>query len=282
MKRIAFVLGALAIIPAALFLTGCRDEEEAADARYAAEIAGVIEIGGSTSVVPVLELLANDFHDANPNVRINIHSTGSSDGIRNAGGLYQFGMTSRELTPAELGMGLTERLIAIDGIAVIVNSQSPVRDLTLEQIRGIYTGTITDWSQVSGDKSGAIAVVTREEGSGTRGAFEEMVGFPGMLRSGAVEGPSTGAVRSNVAGNVNAIGYISVGSVDGSVRAIAVGGVEPTAANMAAGLYGIARPFILLYRDLDPASTAFIDWVTSDGQSIVARGWQTIPGWMPQ
>ena len=265
MKR--FVLAA-AIIAAAFapVFAGGRGEQ-AADAPF------VIEVGGSTSVVPVLELLANDFHAANPNIRINIHSTGSSDGVRNAGTLYQLGMTSRELTPAELGLGLNEQLIAIDGIAVIVHYSSPVTNLTLEQIHGIYTGAITVWNQVSNAKSGAIAVITREEGSGTRGAFEEMVGFSGQLRLGAVEGPSTGAVRSNVAGNPNAIGYISVGSVDGSVRAISVGGIAPTTANMAAGLYGIARPFILLYRDLHPASRAFLNWAVTDGQALVARSW---------
>ncbi|MCL2410511.1 MAG: phosphate ABC transporter substrate-binding protein [Treponema sp.] len=235
-----------------------------------------IEIGGSTSVVPVLELLVNEYQSVNPHVRINVHSTGSSDGIRNAGVLYQFGMTSRELAPTELGMGLNEQLIAIDGIAVIVHASSPVINLTIEQIRSIYTGDITDWSQVSTDKSGAIAVVTREEGSGTRGAFEEIVGFPGLLRAGAVEGPSTGAVRSNVAGNPNAIGYISVGSVDGSVRAITINDVAPTTENMLAGTYSIARPFIMLYRDLHPASRAFLDWAIIDGQVFVARSWVPI------
>jgi len=270
MKRVAFVVGMLAMASMVLLFTGCRRDRGGA---AQADAPFVIEIGGSTSVVPVLELLANDFHAANPNIRINIHSTGSSDGVRNAGSLYQLGMTSRELTPAELGLGLNEQLIAIDGIAVIVNYGSPIRDLSLEQIRGIYTGAITDWSEVSNAKSGAIAVITREEGSGTRGAFEEMVGFPGQLRLGAIEGPSTGSVRSNVAGNPNAIGYISVGSVDGSVRAISVGGVEPTTANMATGLYGIARPFILLYGDLHPASRTFLNWAVSDGQALVARSW---------
>ena len=258
MKRIIFAAAA-----ALAAFTGCSREEQNL----------VIEIGGSTSVVPVIELLANAFQEENAEIRINVHSTGSSDGIRNAGGLYEIGMSSRPLTPAELGAGLNERIIAIDGIAVIVHHTSPITDLNMEQIRGIYTGAITDWSQVSAAKSGAIAVVTREEGSGTRGAFEEMVEFQGQLRAGAVEGPSTGAVRSNVAGNPSAIGYISIGSVDGSVRAIAINGAEPTAANMLAGAYGIARPFILLYRDLGPAGRQFLDWITSDGQALVARSW---------
>lgn len=270
MKRIIFCALALAMALAVLLFTGCRRREQAAGAPF------VIEIGGSTSVVPVLELLAGGFQAANPQIRINVHSTGSSDGIRNAGILYQLGMTSRELNPTELGLGLNQQLIAIDGIAVIVHHTSSVTDLTMEQIRQIYIGDITDWGQVSGGKSGAIAVITREEGSGTRGAFEEMVGFAGQLRAGAIEGPSTGAVRSNVAVNPNAIGYISIGAIDGSVRAISVNGIDATADNMMAGTYGIARPFILLYRDLHPASRQFLDWAINDGQAFVARSWVPI------
>jgi len=271
MKRNAFVVGMLAVASMTLLFTGYHKNREATAQQ--ASVPFVIEIGGSTSVMLVLELLANDFQAPNPNVRINIHSTGSSDRMRNAGSLYQLGMTSRELTPAELGLGLNEQLIAIDGIAVIVNYNSPIRDLSLEQIRGIYTGAITDWSEVSDAKSGAIAVITREEGSGARCAFEEMVGFPGQLRLGAVEEPSIGAVRPNVASNPNAIGYISVGSADGSARAISVGGVAPTTANMVGGACGISRPFIMLYRDLHPASRAFLNWAISDGQALVSRSW---------
>ena len=273
MKRIVVIAAMFAMVMAPLFAGGRGEEAGAAQAAPF-----VIEVGGSTSVVPVLELLANAFHAENPNIRINIHSTGSSDGIRNAGSLYQLGMTSRDLTPAELGMGLNQQLVAIDGIAVILHPSSPVSDLTVDQIRGIYMGQITNWNQIPGsNKSGSIVVITREEGSGTRGAFEEMVGFAGQLYAGAIEGPSTGAVRTNVAGNVNAIGYISTGSITPEVRAISVGGVEPTTANMIAGDYGIARPFILLYTSLHPASRQFLDWATgSAGQAIVARSWVPI------
>jgi len=266
MKRAIFVIAALVLVPAALSLSGC-SRGAASGGR------STLEIGGSTSVAPAMELLAAAYMEANPSIRINVNGTGSSDGIRNAGALYQIGMTSRDLTPAELGMGLNQQVIAIDGIAVIVHGSSPLRDLSLERIRAIYTGEITDWSEVSDSKSGPIAVVTREEGSGTRGAFEELAGFPGRLRPGAVEGPSTGAVRSAVAGNPNAIGYVSLGSVDASVRAIRVDGIEATVDGVRSGAYRIARPFILLYNDLHPAGKAFLDWVISDGQSIVAGNW---------
>ncbi|MDR1574851.1 MAG: phosphate ABC transporter substrate-binding protein [Treponema sp.] len=235
-----------------------------------------IEVGGSTSVTPLMELLAADYQKARPNIKININGTGSGDGIKNAGELYQIGMSSRELTPAEQGKGLTEETIAIDGIAVIVHSANPVENLSIEQIRDIYTGAITDWSQVSGgDKRGKIAVVSREEGSGTRGAFEELVGFQGKLLQGANESTSTGAIKAGIAQNQDAIGYISLGSVDNTVKPIAVGGVAANTANVVNGSYSIARPFIVLSgRNVHPESRAFLDWILSPaGQAIVKTSW---------
>ncbi|MCL2270631.1 MAG: phosphate ABC transporter substrate-binding protein [Treponema sp.] len=209
MKQIAvlMIIGALAMPP---FFAGCsKNKGSGGQAPY------TIEAGGSTSVTPLMELLAEEYRKVKPHIKININGTGSGDGIKNTGILYQIGMSSRELTPAEQGQGLQETIIAIDGIAVIVNSASPVGDLSIEQIRNIYTGAITDWSQVSGNtKSGRIAVISREEGSGTRGAFEELVGFQGKLLAGANEFTSTGAIKASIAGNADAIGYISMGSVD--------------------------------------------------------------------
>jgi phosphate transport system substrate-binding protein len=235
-----------------------------------------IEVGGSTSVEPLMVLLDKEYQIAKPNIKANINPTGSGDGIKNAGTLYQIGMSSRELTPAEQGMGLQETVIAIDGIAVIMNKESAVSNLTLDQIRDIYTGAITDWSQVSGGtKSGAIAVVSREEGSGTRGAFEELVGFQGKLRAGANESTSTGAIKAGIAQNPNAIGYISLGSVDDTIKAISVNGVAPTNENVVNGSYKISRPFIVLTGSNIHAETrAFLDWILSPaGQNIVKSSW---------
>jgi len=270
MKRVAFAIGAFAAVAAVLLFVGCRAEQQGT---ALADDYFMVDIGGSTSVVPVLNALMGDFHAANPRIRLNVLGTGSGDGIRNAGTLYQFGLSSRALTQDELGLGLNQQPVAIDGIAVVVHYASPVSNLSMAQIRGIYTGAITDWSQITGAKSGAIAVFTREAGSGTRSAFEEMVGFTGQLRAGAYEGRSTAAVRSNVSVHPNAIGYISVGAVTEMVRAVNVDGVAPTMANMMNGSYGISRPFILLYRDLQPESRAFLDWAITEGQVIVARGW---------
>ena len=238
-----------------------------------------IEVGGSTSVTPLMELFAEEYQKLKPNIKININGTGSGDGINNAGTLYQIGMSSRELTPAEQGRGLRETTIAIDGIAVIVNRNNPVTNLTLLQIRDIYTGAITDWSQVSGGaKRGRIAVISREEGSGTRGAFEELVGFQGRLLSGANESTSTGAIKAGIAQNPDAIGYISLGSVDNTIKSISVGGVAATTANVVNGTYKIARPFIVLTGNNPRAeTTAFIQWMLSaEGQAVVRRSWISV------
>ena len=266
MKKLTIAALLCAYVLGAVFAAGGKD----AKAPY------TIEVGGSTSVTPLMELLAAGYQKANPNIKVNINGTGSGDGIKNAGVLYQIGMSSRELTPAEQGQGLTEAVIAVDGIAVIVHGSNPVGNLTVEQIRDIYTGAITDWSQVSGGaKRGKIAVVSREAGSGTRGAFEELVGFQGKLLAGANESTSTGAIKAGVSQNADAIGYISLGSLDPSIKALSVGGVAASAANVVNGSYKIARPFILLYgKNITAQSTAFVNWILSSaGQAIVKTSW---------
>jgi phosphate transport system substrate-binding protein len=236
-----------------------------------------IEVGGSTSVTPLMELLAAEYTKLKPNVKVNINPTGSGDGIKNAGSLYQIGMSSRELTPAEKGAGLKEQIIAIDGIAIIVHKNNPVNNLTVEQIRDIFSGAITDWSQVAGTgraKQGKIAVISREAGSGTRGAFEEIVGLKTLV-AGAAESTSTGAIKAAIAQNPDAIGYISLGSLDKTVKALSVGGAAATNANVVKGSYKIARPFIVLYKDNAHAeSKAFLAWMLSkQGQAVVKSSW---------
>ena len=277
MKHIAVIIMISALTLPSLFV-GCSNDQRAGDKRTGTSQSAsyTIEAGGSTSVTPLMELFAEEYQKVKPGIKININGTGSGDGIKNTGILYQIGMSSRELTPVEQGQGLQEVVVAIDGIAVIVSSSNPVKDLSIEQIRNIYTGAITDWSQVSGGaKSGMIAVISREEGSGTRGAFEELVGFQGKLRAGANEFTSTGAIKASIAGNADAIGYISMGSVDDTIRAIAVGGTAASNANVVNGSYKIARPFIILTGgNLRPESKAFVDWALSAaGQAIVKKSW---------
>jgi phosphate transport system substrate-binding protein len=271
MKRIAIMImaGAFAF---SLVLTGCSKKEQKTEGNTPY----TVEVGGSTSVTPLVELLAEGYSHIKPHIKINTNGTGSGDGIKNAGQLYQIGMSSRELTPAEQGLGLKETIVAIDGIAVIMNGESPIIDLTIEQIKDIYTGAITDWGQITGGaKRGKIAVISREEGSGTRGAFEELVGFQGKLLAGANESTSTGAIKAGIVSNIDAIGYISLGSVDNTVKAVSINGVSASNANVLNGSYKIARPFILLTgNNLHPESKAFIEWALgSEGQAIVKKSW---------
>jgi phosphate transport system substrate-binding protein len=268
MKRF-FTLALVWAFASAAVFAGGSGEADAQNAPY------TIEVGGSTSVTPLMEKFAEAYAAVKPHVKININPTGSGDGIKNAGTLYQIGMSSRELTPAEQGQGFKAETIAIDGIAVIVHGSNPLNNLSVEQIRDIYTGAISDWSQISGGgKSGRIAVVSREAGSGTRGAFEELVGFTKLV-AGANESTSTGAIKAGIAQNPDAIGYISLGSLDSSVKALPVGGVAATSANVVNGSYKLARPFIVLSKaDAHAESKAFLEWMLSPGgQAIVKTSW---------
>jgi phosphate transport system substrate-binding protein len=244
-----------------------------------------IAVGGSTSVTPLMELFQAEYEKAHGNVKITISGTGSGDGIKGAGeGTYEIGMSSRELTPAEIGTGLEPTVVAIDGIAVIVNTGNPVSGLAMNQIKEIYTGAITRWEQLGASangKTGGIAVVSREPGSGTRGAFQELVKFSdGELVRNAIVFDGTGAIKSAVAGNADAIGYISLGSIDNSIKALGVDGVAARNDNVKNGSYKIARPFILITKagiPLNPAAKAFLDWTLSgDGQAIVAKSWISV------
>jgi phosphate transport system substrate-binding protein len=239
-----------------------------------------VTVAGSTSVSPLMELLIAEYKNVRGNVSFNMSATGSGDGIKAVPAeTAEIGMSSRELSPAEIGTGIDVHLIAIDGIAVIVNSGNAVSNLTIEQIRDIYTGVVSDWSQVGG-RAGRIAVVSREPGSGTRGAFEEIVRFQDSLVRGAIEFDGTGAVKAEVSRNADAIGYISLGSVDNSVKTLNVGGVPATTANVVNGTYKIARPFLLLTktgRVLNRETLAFLDWILTDrGQAIVKTSWISV------
>jgi phosphate transport system substrate-binding protein len=239
-----------------------------------------ITVAGSTSVSPLMELLTAEYKKQHSNVSFSISATGSGDGIKAVPAeTAEIGMSSRELSPAEIGTGIDEHLIAIDGIAVVVNANNPVSNLTIEQIRDIYTGVITNWNQVGG-RNGSIAVVSRESGSGTRGAFEEIVRFQDKLVLGAIEFDGTGAVKAEISRNADAIGYISLGSVDNSVKTLSVAGVPATTANVVNGSYKIARPFLLLTKKgkvLNAETTAFLNWILTDaGQAIVKTSWISV------
>ena len=280
MKRLLAVFLAFTLVSALVFI-GCGRNTAPQPVSQAAAQSHTITVGGSTSVAPLMEMFKEEYERANTHITVTISASGSGDGIRGAAaGTFEIGMSSRDLTPAEKGTDIQEIVVAIDGIGVIVNSSNPANDLTQAQLRDIYTGAVTHWEQLGAaarGKSGAIAVVSRESGSGTRGAFEEILRFQDQLVRGAIEFNSTGAVKAEVSRNVDAIGYISLGSVDNTINVLSIDGVEPTTANVVSGSYRIARPFILMTRrstTLNPSTRAFLDWAMgNDGQSLVSRSW---------
>ena len=233
-----------------------------------------ITISGSTSVGPVVEILGEDFEAKNEGVSIEVQQIGSSAGIKNAiDGTSQIGMASRDLKDEEKAAGLKETQIAIDGIAVITNKNNTVKDLTLEQVKDIYTGKITNWKEVGGNDAD-IVVVSREDGSGTRDGFQEIVGFEsGDLTSNAQISDGSGNIKTTVQGNENAIGYISFGYLDDSINSVKIGGVEPKEENVYNKKYPISRPFLLVTKgDATGDAKSFIDYVLSDeGQKTIEK-----------
>lgn len=227
-------------------------------------------IAGSTSVQPFAEKLAEEYMRTHKEARIDIQGGGSSAGIYAAQqGAADLGASSRELVKAE--KELLEIPIAYDGIAVIVNWRNSLDTLSLEQIRQIYQGKITDWSQL-GAPPHAIHLITREEGSGTRNAFEEMVmGKDAEITPAALVQDSNGSVREIVANDPYALGYISMGLVEPRVKAVAVDGVLPTRENVKNRSYKLVRRFLLVARELKPGLCQnFVNFVLSpQGQGLL-------------
>ena len=246
----------------------------------ASGISGSVTTAGSTSVQPLSDELAFAFEEINPDVTIDIQGGGSGQGVKAVeADLVDFGALSRELKDEEKAIVKAEYVIAKDGIAVVVNKNVDVDDLTMEDLKGIFTGEITDWGKVGGS-AGKIEVVAREEGSGTRDAFNELTGVTGKNADGdsvdntvatALIQGSTGAIVTTVSTTENSIGYISLGSLNDTVKAINVEGVAPSAATVLDGTYKVSRPFIYITgRDLSEAAQAYIDFVLGpEGQAIV-------------
>ncbi len=230
-----------------------------------------INIVGSTSVQPIAELLAEKYMQQNRNVNINVQGGGSSAGIKAVlDKTADIGASSRELKPSE-EQKLTTVEIALDGIAIVNNPQNKVKNLTKEQLKGIFSGTITNWSQVGGENK-PIVVVNREEGSGTRGAFTELVMGETKVSAKAIVQGSTGAVRQTVSGNPDAIGYISLAASDQSVQNLKINGEECTVNNIKQKKYPIVRPFLfILNGEPSPEIQKFIDYILGDGQTIIVE-----------
>ncbi len=224
---------------------------------------GGITVTGSTSVTPFAEHLAELYQHAHAGVAINIQGLGSSAGIRAAlDGVAEIGMSSRDLEPDEAGQ-LDQIVIARDALAMVVNPDNPVAGLSTEQIQGIFGGQIRSWDALGGPAL-PITVVGREAGSGTFTAFEELVMKGKPTATLALRQGSNGAIRQIVAQDPNAIGYISLGIVDSTVKALAIDSVEPSVKHVEAGTYKLVRPFLFVWRKsqpLSPLAQAFVDYV---------------------
>ncbi len=230
-----------------------------------------ITIAGSTSIQPFADQWAEVYMSRFPGKSINVQGGGSSSGIQAAmTRAAQIGMSSRELNPEE--KVLQEFIVAWDGLAIIVHPSNPVDDLSLEQVRRIFTGQIISWKEVGGPDRN-IHIVTREEGSGTRGAFQEMVMGKERITKKSIVQDSNGTVREVVAGDPYAIGYISLGLLEARVKAIKLDGIEPCLDNIVNRNYKLVRPFILITNG-PPSGEArdFIQFIlSSEGQELIQR-----------
>ncbi|MCR2804292.1 phosphate ABC transporter substrate-binding protein [Paenibacillus soyae] len=280
----------LTVLTSAMIMTGCGGNNnggnngaatnspsntptESASPSPETTVSGTVTIAGSTSVQPLAEELGTAFMGTNGDARIEVAGGGSGAGVKAAqAGTADIGMASRALKDEETG--IEPIVIAIDGIAVVVNPGNSVEDLTVDQVKGIFSGAIKNWSEVGG-QAGDIVVINREEGSGTRDAFGELVLGEEPFVAEAIIQNSTGAVREAVGQDVNAIGYVSTGGLNDSVKALKVDGHEPTEENIKSAVYPIQRPFNFLVgegKENSAVAQAFIDYVLSEeGQRIVVE-----------
>ncbi len=229
-----------------------------------------IIVAGSTSVQPFAEVLAEEYMSQHPDVTIDVQGGGSAAGVMaTMSGAADIGMSSRELKAEEKSLWYVE--IARDGLAVIIHPSNPVGNLTLNQVRDIYAGKISSWSLLGGPRAD-IHVVTREEGSGTRAAFESLVMGKAEITARAIVQDSNGAVRQLVADDPSAIGFISLGLINEKVKALELEGVTATRENVINGSYGLSRPFLFITRAQPTGQTKqFIDFTLStEGKRLLA------------
>lgn len=252
-------LTALAVGAAGVLLCGCGRRAES------------VTLAGSTAFAQFAEKLGGQFMAQHPDIRISVQGGGSTVGIQSAQqGKAQIGMADLVTLPREAD-GLTSVVVARDGVAVIVNPANTLTNLTMDQIRDIFCGRVSNWKDVGG-KDGAITLVSREAGSGTRSSFEQIVGNI-RLSANALIQDSNGSIRETVAGDPNAIGYLSHGLVNDRIKALTVGGQPCSTEAVTAGKYPLVRPIFFLTKGAPQgAAKAFIDFVTSDaGQAQIRK-----------
>lgn len=282
LKKTMCVLAASAVL--ALSLAGCGGtaEEPAQDTQTEeTTISGTVSTNGSTSMEKVIGALSEQFMADNSGVTVTYDPTGSGTGIEAVStGSCDIGLSSRNLKDEETEKGLEGTVVALDGIAVIVNEACPVEDLSLEQIASIFTGEVSDWSELGGE-AGAIACIGREAGSGTRDGFESITGTEDTCVL-SQELTSTGAVIEAVKSNPNAIGYASLSSAENQegIKMVTVGGVACSEETVLDGSYVIQRPFLLVTKadtQLSEAAQAFFDFATSADANDLIRTAGAVP-----
>ncbi len=256
-----FALALAAAMTVSVF-SGCSDKS-----------AGTVSTDGSTSMEKVIGTLGEAFESDNSGVTFTYNPTGSGSGIQAVlEGRCDIGLSSRALKEDEISQGLEETILAYDGIAIIVNPENPITDLSTDEIASIYKGDITNWKDLGGN-DGEIVLIGREAGSGTRDGFESIIGVEEVCKY-RQELTSTGDVITTVAGNPNAVGYASLASLKDTVKVLQVGGVTPTDDTIKDGIYAVQRPFVLVTKkdtELSEAAQSFYDFaVSEDAASLIS------------
>ena len=256
-------------------------EAEATEEAPAADLSGTISLAGSTSMEKLCEAMSESFMETYPGVTVTVEYTGSGAGLESlASGSVDIGNSSRHLKDEEVAGGAVENVVAIDGIAVIVDPANSVSDIPADKLAAIYKGEITNWSELGGNDE-AIVVIGRESGSGTRDAFEELLEVKDACKY-AQELDSTGGVKAKVAATHGAIGYVSLDVVDESIKAVSIDSVEPTEANIIAGDYLLSRPFVMATNGEISAQNDLVkgwfDYISSDaGKDVIKSVGLIIP-----
>ena len=285
-RRIIALVAAVSMMTFGLVGCGSKSPKSADAAEQgknveSAELNGTIKLAGSTSMEKLCEAMSESFMEKNPGVTVTVEYTGSGAGLESlAAGSVDIGDASRGLKDEEKTSGLVENIVAIDGIAVITNKSCSIKDVTSKDLAKIYTGEITDWAELGGEKQ-PIIVIGREAGSGTRDAFEELLEVKDRCAY-AQELDSTGAVLAKVAATPGAIGYVSLDVVDDTVSGLKIDGVEPTEEEILAGNYMLQRPFVMATKgeisEQNELVQAWFNYINSDdGKEVIKQVGLIIP-----
>lgn len=269
------IAGLIALVPVIL-LGACGEPGDGTPDDIGAESVETVELSvvGSTTVQPLAELLSEAYEAIDPNVLVTVSGGGSSVGVKSASEqTADIGMASREIKDSEIQEcpEIVIHTIARDGIAIVSSLDVDVDGVTMEEARKIFAGEITDWSEVGGTP-GMIIIAAREEGSGTRSAFEDLVMDDAFISETAILQPSNGAIRTTIASTPGSIAFISFGYLDDSTKPMAIDGALPTSENVNAGTYPVVRPLnMVTYGEPTGAVAEWLEFIIGeDGQAIVA------------